>query len=639
MRPLSYGTVKSADICRQQTQLYNKQFQDIYHHRSAIEESHYVFHQGNQLQQQWQAQSNQGVFVIAETGFGSGLNFLTTRQLWQNCSRKPRQLHYISTEQWLLTPAQLNAFYKPWPDLHADLEILNEVFAHNRAGFHNHRIDHDITLTLLLGDATACLKQLTAQIDAWFLDGFTPAKNPDMWSEALFSQVGRLSKPGSTFATFTAASQVRRNLQSVGFEVSKSPGFKGKRERLTGQFKAPLKTDQPQQSWAPTPAATPSPKKITIIGSGIAGLCLAHSAKQNGLHVTLIDRSDKPLAGASGNPYALLMPYLTAKSSPEALFYWRAFESAVRFYPDSVFSSIGVNETTNKSPSDDQRLQLPNHLIQHSDQGFYYPGSGYIDTAKLTEQLSAAIDTRLTAEAAGIEQTAQGSWSIINNQHVAIHHCDLLVVAAGIRSLQLLPDLTPFTQARRGQTELYQLSIWPEHLKQIQLNHGYLIPLQDQQQILVGGDHQHVPKKDWFRDCVPDPDKLQLNLNTLKSEQLCTTISRTQHLTTRSGIRCHTLDHLPLCGPLVDEAQFTQDYADLHHGRHWQHYPAAKTRQNLYVLTGLGSRGYTSAPLLAEHLIAMIMNRPLPLEYELTERLHPNRFLYRRLKKPPDITS
>jgi len=635
MSPLSYRNIQPADICEQTTQLHNRQFDDTYHHSNAVAESRYVFHDGNELLKQWQNNSQQTNFVIGETGFGSGLNFLTTRQLWQSTCNKPGHLHFISTEQWLLTPAQLQRAYRDFPDLQSDLDCIQAIFKQRRAGFHHCQTDKDITLSLLLGDAASCFQQLNACVDAWYLDGFSPAKNPAMWSLDLMTEIARLSKPGSTFATFTAASQVRKNLQKVGFEVTKTAGFQGKRERLIGQFKHFIKPTHDKQVWAPTPQACPPSKRLTIIGGGIAGLCLAQTAKNNDFQVTLVDQQPQPFAGASGNAYAMMMPYLTAQSSPEALFYWRAFEAALNFYPEPIFNSIGV-QSTEQPRKQDARLDLPDNLIQAGEQGLRYPDAGFIDTTALVRHLSESVDVWLTAKVEHIEQTSCEQWLIQDGNRQTLNQCDVLVVAAGIQSFRLLPDLASYLTALRGQTELYHLPKWPSAFDCVQLKHPYLIPIKDQNRVLLGGNYQHLNPSDWFKADEPTSQDPQLNLKNWQKNIESVSLNEAQLLSTHVGIRAHTLDHMPLCGPLVKSEQFRNDYADLHHGRHWQSYPPASVQNNLYVLSGLGSRGYTSAPLLANYLMAMILGQPLPLEQDLVKILHPNRFLYRQLKKPPE---
>ncbi len=638
MRPLSYRTIFSADVSTQQSQLFNRQFEDIYHHQKAMAESQEVFLEANRLSERWRDKADQSDFVIAETGFGSGLNFLTTRRLWHASDHKPGHLHFISCEQWLLSPEQFEMALGSLPDLQADAATIRHIFSHRRAGFHRYRIDKDITLHLLLGDACACFQQLNAAVDAWFLDGFSPAKNPAMWSQELFTELARLSAPGATFATFTAASKVRKNLQSVGFEVSKKSGFEGKRERLIGHLKTAVDSSHNRMLWAPTPQANPPAQSLTIIGAGIAGLCLAHVAKANGLEVTLIDQHPQALAAASGNAYAMMMPYLTAQSSPEALFYWRAFEAALDFYPRNVFNPVGV-QSSEQPRKYDARFDLPDDLIQTAEQGLYYPGAGFVDTNALGQHLSQAVDNRLTAEVADIEQTPEQQWLIKGSHQQEINRCDVLVVAAGIQSIQLLPALRPFVTARAGQTEVYQLTHWPSSLNQVQHNQRYLIPIERHSQVLIGGDYRHLDPEEWFQTPAQLPKGPQLNLTAWQNQSNSTLLNKAQWQHTHVGIRANTLDHLPLCGPLVMSEQFKKDYADLHHGRHWQSYPPAKTSKNLYILSGLGSRGYTSAPLLAQYLMAMILNQPLPIEQDLVKILHPNRFDYRQLKKPPQKTT
>ncbi len=635
MKPLSYRSIYSAAVYTQNKQLINRHFDDIYHHQEALAESQEVFLEGNRLYQRWHDNPDTPGFVIAETGFGSGLNFLTCRRLWHNCQRKPAHLHFISTEQWLLTTAQFNRAYQDFSELHSDISCLAPVFKQRRAGFHRHRIDQNVTLHLLLGDTAACLQQLKAQVDAWFLDGFSPAKNPDMWSQSVCAEMARLSQPGTTVATFTAASQVRKNLQAVGFEMTKTPGFKGKRERLIGRFKAPPGAIKPKQPWAPTPRAKPRPKRITIIGGGIAGLCLAFTAKEYGLQVTLIDRADKPMSGASGNPYALMMPYLTAQPSPEALFYWRAFEAALGFYSPTVFTELAV-QSTQQLPNRDARRSLPKDLIQATEQGLRYPTAGFVDTTALAEALSPSVDEWLTAEVAHIKQNRQGQWLVQDRHQNTVRCCDVLVVATGAQSMRLIPSLQAFMTVRRGQTECYHLPEWPPEFNQINLNQQYVIPVEKQQQVLIGGDYHHLNPHDGLSiDNLTSHDP-QLNLNNWRQHNDSRALSRARLISSRVGLRAGTVDHLPVCGPLVDSAQFKKAYADLHHGRHWQSYQPAQVYKNLYLLTGLGARGFTSAPLLARMLMAMVMGQPLPLERDLVKIVHPNRFLYRQLKKPPN---
>jgi tRNA 5-methylaminomethyl-2-thiouridine biosynthesis bifunctional protein len=209
---------------------------DIKNPQQGLDETDYVFLQHNHLAQRWQSLANTD-FVIAETGFGTGLNFLSACQLWLKTAPVSAKLHFISVEKHPLTRDELSQTQAMWPSFNALSNNLLEQYGDLGAGLHNYTFfDGRITLSLLIGDACQMLSQLQTKMDAWFLDGFSPAKNPDMWQQALYMQIARLSKTGTTFATFTSAGMVRRGLLAVGFNVKKTTGYGKKREMSYGQF-------------------------------------------------------------------------------------------------------------------------------------------------------------------------------------------------------------------------------------------------------------------------------------------------------------------------------------------------------------------------------------------------------------------
>jgi tRNA 5-methylaminomethyl-2-thiouridine biosynthesis bifunctional protein len=147
------------------------------------------------------------------------------------------KLHFISTEKYPLSLPDIAAAHALWSGLKfLGQEFLLSYPALLDANQSASLFDGRVQLTLLIGDANITLKDLAIKADAWFLDGFAPVKNPDMWQAELFSQMARLSNPGTTFATFTSAGTVRRSLQTAGFSVTKQPGFGKKREMLIGQY-------------------------------------------------------------------------------------------------------------------------------------------------------------------------------------------------------------------------------------------------------------------------------------------------------------------------------------------------------------------------------------------------------------------
>ena len=221
-------------------QPYASKFQDVYFSTDyGLQETEYVFLQGNALTQRWQNLAQQ-TFTIAETGFGTGLNFLCAAKLWLELAPKNAQLHFISTEKYPLSQVDITQALALWPELNLISTLFLAEYTHAvQSGAPIMLLESRIKLSLLIGDATLCLQALNendTSVDAWFLDGFSPAKNPDMWQPALFEQIAVLSNTQSTFATFTSAGDVRRGLIAAGFAVQKKTGFGKKREMLTGSL-------------------------------------------------------------------------------------------------------------------------------------------------------------------------------------------------------------------------------------------------------------------------------------------------------------------------------------------------------------------------------------------------------------------
>lgn len=218
-------------------QPYASAFEDVYFSTDdGLAETQYVFLAQNELVARFQALNNQ-IFSIAETGFGTGLNFLSTWQLWDELAPAGSQLHFYSVEKYPLDLTDISKALSYWPTLNAYSQQLVTQYQQLSPGQHNLSFaDGNVVLHLLIGDIADTLPLLSEQIDAWFLDGFAPAKNPDMWSSALFKKMAALASQQTTFATFTSAGVVRRGLLDAGFSVVKLPGFGKKREMLRGVF-------------------------------------------------------------------------------------------------------------------------------------------------------------------------------------------------------------------------------------------------------------------------------------------------------------------------------------------------------------------------------------------------------------------
>jgi tRNA 5-methylaminomethyl-2-thiouridine biosynthesis bifunctional protein len=645
-QPWHLNYLKATATTNINKQPHSIQFDDVYFNdMGGVAESNYVFIESNHLIQRWQSNQQHSNFCIAETGFGTGLNFLVTLKAWQSTSDKPQKMHFISCEKYPLNYQDMYQAHACFPELHQYSQQLlsiwqdfNDVF---RAGFHTFHINNNITLTLAFGDATANLTQLNAAVDAWYLDGFAPNKNPDMWHDDLMTEISRLSHSHTTLATFTAATTVKKTLEQNGFEVSKITGFGKKREMITACFKQHNTNSNDAHQWHPMPESKAKKNTVTILGGGIAGMCLAHYFKQANYHVTVIDQNPRPMQVASGNDLAMVMPLLTTQQSPESAFYVRAFESALRFYTTNEMHAIGVEQYLEQTKQQlwkqaIKQYDLPHTLIQLSGQSTaLYPQAGFVDTRAVAQRLETAVDQWITAEIDQLKLDEIHHWQLHDQDSNLIAAAELLIIANGIQAQHLLRPHDLSLTAKHGMTTTFNAPL-DCSLKHIQLAKGYVIPYPNQQQLLCGATFDHLSTEDWFKPAKLHDDHQQRNVETWQGTPLFEPLNQSQVLSGHAAIRATTADHLPVCGPIIDQVQFELDYHDLHHGRHWQQYPPAKSMDNLYVLNGLGSRGFTSAPLLAQHLCAMITGEPLPLEDDLCKIIHPNRFLYRSLKKTPN---
>ncbi|MCF6300506.1 MAG: FAD-dependent oxidoreductase, partial [Proteobacteria bacterium] len=205
------------------------------------------------------------------------------------------------------------------------------------------------------------------------------------------------------------------------------------------------------------------------------------------------------------------------------------------------------------------------------------------------------------------------------------------IIASGIGSLAFpqsshLPMVAKYGEISQAQTT----KNWSQN--HLLLDKGYIIPDQNGQ-VLMGASFDYVSKGDWFKTTKSSGEHWQKNSQLWQDNPLYADIQRFKATASNAGIRATTLDHLPVCGPLINTEKFKTDYKDLHYGRKWKQYPQAEVLPNLFILSGLGSRGFTTAPLLAEYLSDLITACALPLEQQLCKIIHPNRFLYRQMTK------
>lgn len=670
----------------------SQQFDDPYFSvENGLEESRYVFLKHNHLPQRWKDHS--GEFHIIETGFGTGLNFLMTWQSFAEYKKQPDSrkrdaqknidpetdwLHFTSIEKFPLGKEELQQAMSLWPELARFTELLLQQYPLTIPGFH-HLVwpEHKVRLTLIFDDVHNALPQLSGPVHAWYLDGFAPSKNPQMWSDSLFQQMRRINNRSpyvrSTVATFTAAGIVRRGIKGAGFDIRKVPGFGRKREMLAGEFSLSCGPEQPsfyrEKPWLipqlpkiPTPAPqapisnqTPGNDNILVIGAGLAGCSTARALAERGHTVTLIDRLGIGQA-ASGNPQGGL--YIKLAASDNAMhtqFYLTAFQHSLakvkeiseRGTDSDLWDDCGVLQLAydDKEQQRQQKFlqsnQYPEALITpvtaeeasklagcpQNQGGLYFPQAGWAAPAKLCEQLCQHPLIHVEKwDVQSLKQNDDASW-LLEDSHNNRRKAAQVVIANAYDAKQLLPDAYLPVKRIRGQLSILDSSLVPD-IKTVLCARSYMAPARNGLTCLgatynLNDDEPEVRAQDHIT-----------NLNHLQDFGPAWAETDAESVIQgRVGFRCTTPDYLPMVGCIPDTQRFIEAFRPM--VKNAKHIPntEAPVMRGLWLNIGHGSRGLASAPLCAELLAAQITNSASPTGQAIEVALWPGRFLLRDMMR------
>ncbi len=643
--------IQSADIIWRDGLPYSNTFDDIYFSpQDGLAETDYVFLQGNRLSQRFEQLPAQHSFTIAETGFGTGLNFLATWQLWQQTSKQTNTwLHFVSTEKHPLTPQDLQRALALWPTLAPYAQQLLAQYPPLVAGWHRLVFaEANISLTLIMGDANELLPQLSAQVDAWFLDGFAPDKNPDFWQLELLQHIAKLSQTGTTLSTFSAAGVVKRALEQVGFSVVKQKGFGRKREMITATLTQAIARTP---NWLDTPPPLTSNKQALIIGAGIAGLSCARALALRGWQVTVIEQASQAMSGASGNPAAIIYP----KLAPPALSAWhfqqQAYLYLLNILKNDVYKEIWQQtgllwllagnqqreaEKIDQHPwpsslvrkvNTDEASEIAGLQVEH--ECLYFPQAGYLHPQALAQKWLNHPNIRILYKTQVAQLTKHNNdWLAIDAQSQTIAQAPVVIIANALAAQQLVvSEHLPLT-AVRGQIGQFNSPPALSKLKSVLCYGGYLTPAYAQGQHCIGASF--VPKST-NTDVTMDDHLHNHQLIQQYLPELATQLPSIDTWQGRAALRAQANDYLPLVGGLPIYEGFCEDYAALKHGKTIAQAP--RYYQGLYVSLGHGSKGFCFAPLAAEVLAAQLNNEPMPIAQSVLNALHPARFWVKQLKR------
>ncbi|AJE20825.1 bifunctional tRNA (5-methylaminomethyl-2-thiouridine)(34)-methyltransferase MnmD/FAD-dependent 5-carboxymethylaminomethyl-2-thiouridine(34) oxidoreductase MnmC [Azotobacter chroococcum] len=628
-------------------------FGDVYFSRaSGLEETRYVFLAHNALPLRFAALPAGGRLSVGETGFGTGLNFLCAWQLFERTAPADTRLHFVSVERFPLTRADLQKALALWPELAPWADALLAQYVAVHPGFQRFVFaEGRVVLTLLVGDVLERLPELDARIDAWFLDGFAPAKNPEMWTPALFAELARLSAPGASLATFTSAGFVRRGLNAAGFAMQRVKGFGQKREMLAGRFEGtPQEAAKPWFARPPRPAG---PREALVIGAGLAGCAAAASLARRGWQVTLLERRAAVAEETSGNPQGVLYLKLSAHGTALSRLILAGFgftrRLLQRLEPGRDWSPCGVLQLASDAREAARQAELaaafPADLLHGLGRaeaeeragvaldsgGLFYPEAGWVHPPALCAHLAAHPNIRLLPHREVLDlHREDGQWCARAGETL-LARAPVAVLCGGAE-IARFPEAAGLPLKRiRGQISRLPATAASRDLQTVLCAEGYVAPPRDGEHTL--GASFRFDSTELELTAEEHAENLQLlrEISTDLAERLQADRLDPAALDGRAGFRCTSPDYLPIAGPLADAAAFAEAYAVL--GKDARQVPQhpCPWLDGLYVSSGHGSRGLLSAPLAGELLAAWLDDEPLPVPRAVAEACHPNRFGLRRL--------
>lgn len=634
---------------------YSPRYDDAYHSAAGgLAQARHVFLGGNGLPGNWGGRRQ---FVIVETGFGQGLNFLATWQAWRNDPQRCQHLHFVSIEKHPFTRYGLTQLHAGLEDLQPLVGQLQQQWPDALPGLHRLTFeDGAVTLTLALGDVEAMLPKLVAGADAFYLDGFTPSHNADMWSDTVFRGLARLARVGATLATYTAAGFVRRGLKATGFDVSKAPGFGGKRHMTVAHFAPVWKT----RRHAPPDAAQWPERHAIVIGAGLAGCAVTERLAGRGWRITLFDTHDAPARQTSGHRAAAMHAHVSADDSLlsrlsragnlHALRAWQALAAAghpVDWHGCGVLQ-IGEDDAENAAqhaalaaldfPESFVRWMSPeeaagSHGATVPRGGLWFSQGGWVAPPDICRaqlaRAGAALDARFNCRVAAIARI-DGQWQALSDDGTVLASAPVLVLANAYEAERLVPGRFLALRRVRGQltdldaAQVDALGHWPDC---VVTGGGYLLPRGAQGGARVGSSYEADDGP-----LAERPEVHAANLARLASlmPDHADAIARIDPAALRGyvGVRTVTYNRLPLIGQMADEAQALAR-ADALRGAHLRDIPR---QDGLYVALAYASRGLTWAALGAELIASRLEGEPLPLEADLADAIDPARLLLRALR-------
>lgn len=610
---------------------FSPRYGDVYHSAdSGPGQARQVFLAGNGLPERWRSRER---FVVLETGFGLGINFLATWDAWRGDPSRPRRLDYVAIDRHPLARGDLEALLSRYAEF-ADLaSALVGRWPPPLPGMHR-RTFGGVSLTLAFDDVERALDRLEASADAVYLDGFSPARNPEMWSARAMRGVARRMRPGATCATWSTARAVRDALAAAGIETEVRPGFGHKRERLVGRLVRPGRR---RDGVAQAPS-TGDERHAIVVGAGLAGASAASALAARGWRTSVIDAA-APASGASSLHAGAFHPLIARDDSRQARLSRAAFLHALDAWRELaregrplLWETCGALQLA-RSRDGDAALQetlaalaFPESFVRHVDAGeartlcgcavtrggAWFPEGGWASAPSIVRTwLAVAHDVagsslRAATRVERLERTGS-HWIAIDARGDRVASAPVVILANATDLTRLAPLGVPLRSVR-GQVSYLP----PETVdapRSVVLGQGYVLP--DVGGRVVAGSSYDLEST----ETVPTLAAHEGNLSRLRAlSPGIRLVADARRLDGAVGFRAVAPDRLPVVGAVPDA-------------------PSVEPRPGLYALGGLASRGITWSALMGEVLASRIAGDPLPIETDLADAIDPARFLRRARRR------
>jgi tRNA 5-methylaminomethyl-2-thiouridine biosynthesis bifunctional protein len=619
------------------------EFGDVYHPASGPGQARHVFLHGNDLPARW---AGSRAFVIVELGFGLGLNLFATWDAWRSDPQRCARLHFVSIERHPFEVGDLATAHARYPEFLALSAHLRSAWPPLLPGCHRLHFDEGrVALTLVFADVVDALPGLRLGADAFYLDGFAPDRNREMWSVATMRALSKLARPGATVATWSVAAVVKEALNAAGFVVDRRPGFGAKREMLAGRFAPRWTVRRP-----PPPIPHWPERRVIVVGAGLAGAAIASRLSARGWRIDLVERHANAAAGASALRAGVFQPHVSRDDSVLSRLVRAGFLYSNRARPAALDDSsqwlarCGVLQLAD-GPENETRvaataamLALPRAYAEYVPRdtasaiagasvpvgGWWFPEGGWLKPDALVRaQLAAVGETRvhLGREVAVIDR-AGDLWRASDGERV-IAQAPVVVIANAFEALHFVEIGASAFRLVRGQQTF--LPAPPFRAPRVVVGgDGYILPAIDGTAV-VGATYDLDSM-----DAETDAKSHSLNLERAEHMLPGSTVGVERvGLAGGVGFRCVATDRLPLAGAMIDIATARAQSTRL---------TGAQSRAlpripGLYAAFAFASRGLAWTLLAAELLASELEGEPLPLEGDLVDAIDPGRFALQRLRR------